>query len=76
MDKRKALRILIQDSMLLSEPLKEELLIRLESLTDEQVIEFGRFFALEQKKREELTDTLITTSHRVDSGDLPNEPQA
>lgn len=48
MDKKEALRILIENSLALNEGNKSKLLAQLESMSDEKVEEWGKLLATEQ----------------------------
>lgn len=50
MDKRQALKVLIEHSFLFPEEVKNKLLNKVETFTDEQVEELGKFLAMEKKK--------------------------
>lgn len=50
MDKKSALKVLIEESIIISEDVKEPLINKIPSLTDEEVDTLGTFLAMEQKE--------------------------
>ncbi len=48
MDKRQALKVLIENSYVLSQQTKDKLLVMVEKMTDEEVEEWGKLFSEEQ----------------------------
>ncbi|MDD3999085.1 MAG: hypothetical protein PHR98_03240 [Candidatus Shapirobacteria bacterium] len=56
MNKKEALKILIQHSFLLSKEVKEKLLLKIEIMSEYQVDSLGKFLALEKSKAIESFD--------------------
>jgi hypothetical protein len=50
MDKKSALKVLIEESILLHDGIKEPLINKIPSMTDEEVDKLGTFLAMEQKE--------------------------
>ena len=48
MDKKEALKILIENSLALNEENKNKLLVQLESMSDEKIEEWGKLLSVEQ----------------------------
>ena len=64
MDKRQALRVLIENSYVLSQVTKDKLLAMVDKMTDEEVSEWGKLFSEEQTFVAENKENILA---RVDS---------
>lgn len=56
MNKKEALKVLIEHSFLLSKEIKEKLLLKIETMTEDQVDSLGKFLAQEKSKAIESFD--------------------
>lgn len=56
MNKKEALKILIQHSFLLSKEVKEKLLLKIEVMSEDQIDALGKFLAQEKSKAIESFD--------------------
>lgn len=61
MDKKEALKLLIQHSYMLSEEVKNQLYEKLPTLSDEQIDILGKFLANEKKLAIESANKMITS---------------
>jgi len=56
MNKKKALKILIEHSFLLSREIKEKLFLKIETMSEDQINTLGKFLAQEKSKAIESFD--------------------
>ncbi|MFC1617861.1 hypothetical protein ACFL2B_01120 [Patescibacteria group bacterium] len=57
--KRKALRILVDNSLLLSPEIKQKLQATIDNLPEEDIDAMGKFLALERQKQKEIDQQTI-----------------
>lgn len=67
MDKRQALKILVENSYVLSQKTKQKLLLLVDNMTDEEVEEWGKLFSREQTFVAENMENILAMIDSIDS---------